>query len=54
MTMIPLSLRKEMEEAAKTQRTPTSRQYRCRREWPRWGYLASLAGSLVIALAAWL
>lgn len=28
MTMIPYSLRKEMEAAAKTQRTPTSRQYR--------------------------
>ena len=55
MTMIPYSLRKEMEAAAKTQRTPTSRQYRaCRREWPRWGCLASLAGSLVIALAVML
>lgn len=53
MTMIPLSLRKEMEAAAK-QRMPTSLQYRTRRDWPRWGYIASLAGSLVIALAVWL
>ena len=28
MTMLPLSLRKELEAAAKSQRTPTSAQYR--------------------------
>ena len=53
MTMIPLSLRKEMEAAAKL-RTPTSRQYRCRRDWPRWGYIASLAGAVGLAAWCWL
>ena len=38
---------------AKSQRTPTSAQYRTI-TLPRWHYVASLAGALTLAAAVWL
>ena len=50
MTMLPLSLRKELEAAAKSQRAPTSRQYRSEQPVK----LVAAIVLWVVALAVWL